>query len=66
MLKADTREANWPRANPAKFDAHLAVQRAVKVGYLEKQTCEVKSLGPKRSMLITIDTTPLKYVDYAG
>nr|AEI89645.1 hypothetical conserved protein [Sinorhizobium fredii GR64] len=41
MLKTDTRQANWRRANPAKYDAHLAVQRAVKAGELEKQTCEV-------------------------
>lgn len=30
MLKTDTRQANWRRANPDKYDAHLAVQRAVK------------------------------------
>ena len=41
MLKTDTRQANWRRANPGKYDAHLAVQRAVKAGELEKQTCEV-------------------------
>lgn len=41
MLKTHTRQANWRRANPAKYDAHLAVQRAVKAGGLEKQTCEV-------------------------
>ncbi|AIC29674.1 hypothetical protein IE4771_PA00168 (plasmid) [Rhizobium etli bv. mimosae str. IE4771] len=41
MLKTDTRQSNWRRANPAKYDAHLAVQRAVKAGELEKQTCEV-------------------------
>ncbi|KEQ03687.1 hypothetical protein [Pseudorhizobium pelagicum] len=41
MLKTHTRQANWRRANPAKYDAHLAVQRAVKAGDLEKQTCEV-------------------------
>ncbi|MBY3231712.1 hypothetical protein [Rhizobium laguerreae] len=41
MLKTHTRQANWRRANPAKYDAHLAVQRAVKAGELEKQTCEV-------------------------
>lgn len=34
-------QANWRRANPGKYDAHLAVQRAVKAGELEKQTCEV-------------------------
>lgn len=41
MLKTDTCQANWRRANPAKYDAHLAVQRAVKSGDLEKQNCEV-------------------------
>jgi ribosomal protein S27AE len=41
ILKTDTRQANWRRANPAKYDAHLAVQRAVKAGDLAKQTCEV-------------------------
>lgn len=41
MLKTDTRQANWRRANPRKYDAHLAVQRAVKAGDLEKQPCEV-------------------------
>lgn len=44
MLNTDTRQANWRRANPAKYDAHLAVQRAVKAGELEKQTCEVCGL----------------------
>ncbi|ASP73263.1 hypothetical protein CDO28_17900 [Sinorhizobium meliloti] len=39
--EADTRQANWRRANPGKYDAHLAVQRAVKTGELEKQTCAV-------------------------
>ncbi len=41
MLKTDTRQANWRRANPGKYDAHLAVQRAVNAGELEKQPCEV-------------------------
>lgn len=41
MLKTNTRQAIWRRTNPAKYDAHLAVQRAVKAGDLEKQTCEV-------------------------
>lgn len=41
MLKTDTRQANWRRANPRKYDAHLAVQRAVKAGDLERQPCEV-------------------------
>jgi hypothetical protein len=29
MLKTDTRQANWRRANPAKYEALLAVQRGV-------------------------------------
>ncbi|MDX3978991.1 MAG: hypothetical protein QHC91_33215, partial [Shinella sp.] len=41
MLKTDTRQANWRRANPGKYEAHLAVQRAVKAGELDKDTCEV-------------------------
>lgn len=41
MLKTDTRQANWRRANPGKYEAHLAVQRAVKAGDLEKESCEV-------------------------
>jgi hypothetical protein len=41
MIESGTRQADWRRANPAKYDAHLAVQRALKTGELEKQTCEV-------------------------
>ncbi|NEJ90886.1 hypothetical protein GR223_33910 [Rhizobium leguminosarum] len=41
MLKTHTRQASWRRAHAVKYDAHLAVQRAVKAGDLEKQTCEV-------------------------
>jgi hypothetical protein len=41
MLKTDTRQAHWRRSNPIKYDAHLAVQRAVKNGDLAKQSCEV-------------------------
>lgn len=41
MLKTDTRQANWRRANPAKYDAHLAVQRTLKAGEQEKLPCEV-------------------------
>nr|WP_234704090.1 hypothetical protein [Agrobacterium pusense] len=37
----NTRQAHWRRANPVTYDAHLAVQRAVKAGNLAKQTCEV-------------------------
>lgn len=57
MLKTDTRRANWRLGNPSKYDAHHAVQRAVKAGELEKQTCE--SAGSKRSMPIMISTTSL-------
>ena len=41
MLNTDTRQANWRRANPAKYDAHLAVQRALNTGELAKLPCEV-------------------------
>lgn len=41
MLKTDTRQGNWWRANPGKYEARLAVQRAVKAGEIEKATCEV-------------------------
>lgn len=44
MLKTDTRQANWCRSNPGKYDAHLAVQRAAKAGELENQTCEVSGI----------------------
>ncbi len=57
MLKTDTRQANWRRANPGKYDAHLAVQRAVKAGELEKQP--LRSAGSKRSMPIMINTMSL-------
>ena len=40
-LKSRTRQADWRRANPAKYDAHLAVQRALVAGVLTKQGCEV-------------------------
>lgn len=41
MLNTDTRQANWRRANPAKYDAHLAVQRALNAGEIAKLPCEV-------------------------
>lgn len=41
MIESETRQANWRRANPTKYDAHLAVQRALKAGILEKESCEV-------------------------
>lgn len=40
-LKNETRQANWRRANPAKYRAHLAVRRALASGTLQKQGCEV-------------------------
>lgn len=40
-LKTDTRQANWRRANPERYRAHLAVQRALKSGALLKKPCEV-------------------------
>jgi len=41
MLKSETRQTNWRRANPLKYNAHLVVQRAISAGMLEKQRCEV-------------------------
>ncbi len=41
LLKSQTRQANWRRANLPKYTAHLAVQRALVSGALEKQGCEV-------------------------
>lgn len=40
-LTSDTRQANWRRANPKKYAAHVAVQRALKSGVLIKCGCEV-------------------------
>lgn len=40
-LTSQTRQANWRRANMAKYTAHLAVQRAVMSGVLERRGCEV-------------------------
>ena len=40
-LTSQTRQADWRRANPAKYAAHLAVRRALVAGSLEKQGCEV-------------------------
>lgn len=45
MIESETRQADWRRANPAKYEAHLAVQRALKSGHLEKQACEVCGVG---------------------
>ena len=40
-LKSETRQTNWRRTNLPKYLAHLAVQRALSSGALEKQACEV-------------------------
>lgn len=41
ILKSDTRQSNWRRANLPKYRAHLAVHKAVVSGQLQKQCCEV-------------------------
>ena len=46
MLKSETRQANWRRANPLKYNAHLVVQQAISAGVLEKQRCEVCGTEP--------------------
>jgi hypothetical protein len=40
-LTSETRQTNWRRANLVKYTAHLAVQRALISGALQKQGCEV-------------------------
>ena len=40
-LKSETRQTNWRLTNLPKYQAHLAVQRALISGVLEKQNCEV-------------------------
>lgn len=40
-LKSDTRQADWRRANPKKYAAHIAVQRALNQGKIAKQPCEI-------------------------
>jgi hypothetical protein len=40
-IKTGTRQANRRRTEPDKYEAHLAVQRAVKAGELAKDRCEV-------------------------
>lgn len=40
-LKTDTRQADWRRANKAKYLAHLAVEAAQRRGELVKGPCEV-------------------------
>ena len=54
MLKTDTRQANWRRANPSKYEAHLAVQRAMKQEIWKRKAA--RSAGSKPLMPITIDT----------
>lgn len=41
MVDSLTRQANWRRTNPRKYSAHLAVQRALNAGVLQKECCEV-------------------------
>ena len=41
LLKSQTRQSDWRRANMAKYTAHLAVQRALLSGTLQRQGCEV-------------------------
>jgi len=41
LLKSQTRQTNWRRANLPKYRAHLAVRRALVSGTLQKQACEV-------------------------
>ena len=41
LLKGQTRQSDWRRANMAKYTAHLAVQQALVSGTLQKQGCEV-------------------------
>ena len=40
-LRTDTRQANWRRANPMKYLAHIAVEAALRRGELVKGPCEV-------------------------
>lgn len=41
MLKSESRQTHWRRANPLKYLAHLAVQQALSAGKLSKGPCEV-------------------------
>lgn len=41
MIESEGRQADWRRANPAKYAAHLAVSQALTKGDLVKQPCEV-------------------------
>lgn len=40
-LKSDTRQANWRRANPKRYQAHLTVEAALRRGELVRHPCEV-------------------------
>lgn len=51
-LKTDTRQANWRRANPEKYRAHIAVQRALASGTLAKAPCEVCGVTAEDGALI--------------
>lgn len=41
LLKSNTRQADWRRANPLKYRAHLVVHRALVSGQIQKEPCEV-------------------------
>ncbi|WP_211659340.1 hypothetical protein [Paracoccus indicus] len=41
VLKSQNRQADWRRANPKKYRAHLLVHRALVTGHLKKEPCEV-------------------------
>ncbi|WP_265502778.1 hypothetical protein [Paracoccus beibuensis] len=41
VLKSETRQSDWRRANLPKYKAHLAVHKALVSGRLQKQSCEV-------------------------
>lgn len=41
LLKSNTRQADWRRANPLKYRAHLLVHRALVSGEISKEPCEV-------------------------
>ncbi|PZO65843.1 MAG: hypothetical protein DI498_08370 [Paracoccus denitrificans] len=44
-FKSQTRQSAWRRTNVVKYQAHLAVQRALATGALEKSVCEVCGLS---------------------
>lgn len=41
MIESEGRQADWRRANPRKYECHMAVGAALKRGQLVKQPCEV-------------------------